>query len=82
MNDDVPPGTFMNAETLVSPATMVWSISTTLSTVAKANLDRLLPDDFSAKSELPVPCVGDLDQDGVVGSSDLGLLLGRWGFCL
>ena len=82
VNDDVPPGTFMNSETLASPATMLRTISTTLSTVVKGNLGRLLPDDFPANPVLPVPCVGDLDQDGVVGSSDLGLLLGRWGFCL
>ena len=82
VNDEVPPGTFMDAETLSSPATMLQSIAVTLSTVVKANLDRLLPEGFSDNAVLPVPCVGDLDQDGVVGSSDLGLLLGRWGFCL
>ncbi|MCP4835899.1 MAG: hypothetical protein GY895_14185 [Phycisphaera sp.] len=81
VNDDVPPGTFMDAETLASPATMLQSIATTLSTVVKADLVRLLPDGFANNAELPVPCLGDLDHDGAVGSSDLGLLVGSWGFC-
>jgi len=31
--------------------------------------------------QVSTPCVGDLDGDGVVGSSDLALLLGGWGLC-
>jgi len=27
------------------------------------------------------PCVGDLNEDGVVNGADLGLLLGNWGAC-
>ena len=33
-------------------------------------------------SLVPVPpCVGDLNEDGVVNGADLGLLLGNWGAC-
>ena len=28
-----------------------------------------------------VPCVGDLNDDGVVNGADLGLMLGAWGAC-
>ena len=81
VNDDVPPGTFMDASTLASPATILQEISGTLSTVVKGNLDRLLPDDFQDNLPLPVPCQGDLNGDGQVDSADIGVLLSRWGGC-
>ncbi len=35
---------------------------------------------FRARS-VPAKCIGDLDGDGTVGSSDLAQLIGRWGPC-
>ena len=51
VNDEVPPGTFMDASTLQSPATMLDEVAMTLATDVKANLDRLLPDDFADNAE-------------------------------
>ena len=31
--------------------------------------------------EAPEPCVGDLNDDGLVNGADLGLMLGAWGAC-
>ncbi len=81
VNDEVPPGTFMDASTLASPTAMLQEISTTLSTVVKGNLDRLLPDDFPGNPALSVPCEGDLNDDGLVDSADIGVLLALWGSC-
>ena len=82
VNDEVPPGTFMDASTLQSPATMLDEVAMTLATDVKANLDRLLPDDFADNAELPVPCAGDLNDDGAVDAADLGIVLSFWGNCL
>ena len=82
VNDDVPPGTFMDENTLQSPASMLEAVAMTLATDVKANLGRLLPDDFAENAELPVPCAGDLNDDGIVDSNDLGVMLGFWGNCL
>ena len=81
MNDEVPPGTFIDAEILRSPATMFDEIAITLASVVRDNLDRLLPDHFEENPALPVPCVGDLNDDGRIDSGDLGILLAFWGNC-
>ena len=81
VNDEVPPGTFIDAEILRSPATMFDEIAITLASVVRDNLDRLLPDHFEENPALPVPCVGDLNDDGRIDSGDLGILLAFWGNC-
>jgi hypothetical protein len=81
VNDDVPPGTFLNDEILQSPATILERIAVTLSTDVKASLVRLLPEGYDDNAELPVPCVGDLTGDGVINSADLAIILGAWGVC-
>lgn len=75
INDDVPPGTFLDEATLESPATIFDRIAVTLSTDVKAGLSRLLPDN----DVLPAPCAGDLNGDGIINVGDLGALLGAWG---
>lgn len=36
---------------------------------------------WAATFEAPTPCPGDLDGDGKVGQSDLGILLASYGLC-
>lgn len=36
---------------------------------------------WAATFEAPTPCPGDLDGDGQVGQSDLGILLASYGLC-
>ncbi len=42
----------------------------------EANARRALIIEFPAP-----PCLGDIDNDGIVGGADLGLMLGSWGAC-
>lgn len=37
-------------------------------------------DDWDLRFEI-IPCIGDLDGDGIVGTSDLTILLAAWGRC-
>ena len=75
VNDDVPPGTYLDAEMLESPASILDSVAATLATDVKAAADRLLPDNDA----LAAPCAGDLNGDGIINAGDLGIILGMWG---
>ena len=81
VNDNVPPGTFLDDSILESPASILERIAVTLSTDVKASLVRLLPDGYEDNAELPMPCVGDLNGDGSINSADLAMILAFWGNC-